>query len=173
MNNFKNRWEITKNWQLLFPFLGVVASLLCGYIIALKIIGKFTIGSDNTATILVWLVALALAYLFIKISLWCFKKLKNRWQVNYRWEFIAIFLCFAVTGSTAGRLSDPIMSVIGLSQENITSWIYWPVRILLIFPIYQVLLVFFGYIFGQYTFFKEFAIKMMSRMGLGLLVKKR
>ena len=115
--------------------------------------------------------ALLLGYLFIKISLWCFKKLENKWTVTYRWEFIAIFLCFAVTGSSAGRLSDPLMALIGLSKESTNGWLYWPVRILLIFPIYQVLLVIFGWIFGQYVFFKDFAKKMMSRIGLGFLIK--
>lgn len=172
MSDFKNRWEITKNWQLLFPIMGVLAALLCGYVIALKCITPFTNLSNFTTAVVLCTLTLLLAYIFIKISLWCFKKLENRWLVNHRWEFIAIFLCFAITGSTAGKLSDPIMSVIGMSQENCTGWVYWPVRILLIFPIYQVLLLFFGYIFGQYSFFKEFVIKMMSRMGLGSLVKK-
>lgn len=172
MNDFKKRWEITKNWQLLFPFLGVTASLLCGYIIAIKITNTLPEVSQITVTALLYVCTLLLAYVFIKISLWCFKKLKHKWQVNYRWEFIAIFLCFAVTGSTAGRLSDPLMNMIGLSQDGTNGWVYWPVRILLIFPIYQVLLVFFGYIFGQYSFFKQFARKMMFRIGLGLLVKK-
>ena len=64
------------------------------------------------------------------------------------------------------------MDLIGLGKDITSGWIYWPVRILLIFPIYQVLLVIFGWIFGQYTFFKAFATKMVSRLGLGFLFPK-
>jgi hypothetical protein len=43
----------------------------------------------------------------------------------------------------------------------------------LIFPIYQVLLVFFGFIFGQFKFFWNFEKKMLSRMGLGFLFNSK
>lgn len=169
MENFKKRWEITKNWQLIHPLLGLVATFFCAYLISKGIVKKFT-APETTG----YLVALAVGTLIvsialIKLTLWLFTKLYKRWGVTYRWELIAMFLVFAVTGSTAGRLSDPLMELVGLSRETTNGWLYWPVRILLIFPIYQVLLVIFGWIFGQYGFFKSFAIKMVSRMGLGFL----
>lgn len=172
IQRFKERWEITKNWQLIHPLLGIIASLLSGYLIGKRILGALPNKEGILYILLLAALSILLAYLFIKISLWCFKKLKNKWQVNYRWEFIAIFLCFAVTGSSAGRLSDPIMELIGLAKETTNGWLYWPARILLIFPVYQVLLLVYGWIFGQYTFFKGFASKMVSRMGLGFLVPK-
>jgi hypothetical protein len=118
------------------------------------------------------LIALVIAFILLKITFWLFTKLYKRWGVTQRWQLIAMFLVFAITGSTAGKISNPIMEFISLSKETTNGWIYWPVRILLIFPFYQVLLVIFGWIFGQYLFFKEFAIKMASRMGLGFLFKK-
>ena len=93
--------------------------------------------------------------------------------MTYRWEYIAIFLVFAVTGSTAGKISDPVMEWIGLARASISGWLYWPVRIVLIFPLYQVLLVIFGWLFGKYHFFRDFAIKMTSRMGFGFLFKRQ
>ncbi|RZL40902.1 MAG: diacylglyceryl transferase, partial [Pedobacter sp.] len=48
-------------------------------------------------------------------------------------------------------------------------WLYYPLYIILIFPIYQVLLVSFGSIFGQFKFFWEFEKKMLRSMGLGFL----
>ena len=172
MQQFKDRWEISQNWQLIHPFLGIIASLFSGYLLAKKITTSFSIENEVLATSLLTVFTVLLTYLLIKISLWFFKKLENRWKVNYRWEFIAIFLCFAVTGSSAGRISNPLMEFIGLPKETTMEWVYWPVRILLIFPIYQILLVIFGWIFGQFTFFKAFAQKMMSRMGLDFIFKK-
>ncbi|WP_375251827.1 MULTISPECIES: DUF6787 family protein [Dokdonia] len=172
MENFKTRWEITKNWQFIHVILGLIASFISAFLLSKAIISKFLEATSITYLVLLSLGTLLLTYLIIKFTLWLFTKLYDRWGVSYRWELIAIFLAFAVTGSTAGRLSNPLMEIIGLDKNLTSGWIYWPVRILLIFPIYQVLLVIFGWLFGQYTFFKAFAIKMVSRMGLGFIFTK-
>ncbi|MBE15690.1 MAG: prolipoprotein diacylglyceryl transferase [Cytophagaceae bacterium] len=171
MKAFKKRWEITKDWQLIHPILGLIASFFCGYLIAKAVVKAISSLSQNYQTF--WLIGLTLlvTYGIIKISLWLFSKLYKRWKVSARWELIALFLVFAITGSTAGKLSDPLMQVLGLDRETTSGWIYWPVRIIIIFPIYQILLVIFGWLFGQFAFFKEFAIKMASRMGFGFLFK--
>ena len=172
MENFKKRWEITQNWQLIHVLLGLIATFFSAYLMARGIAGAFTDEGSATYVGILIGVTLLCIFLIIKVTLWLFSKLYKRWGVTYRWELIAMFLVFAVTGSTAGRLSDPIMHLVGLDRDLVSGWIYWPVRILLIFPVYQVLLVIFGWIFGQYAFFKSFAIKMASRMGLGFLFKK-
>lgn len=172
MEKFKSRWEITKDWQFIHVILGLIATFISAFLLAKAIISKFIEATSTTYLVLLVLGTLLLSYLIIKITLWLFAKLYDRWGVTYRWELIAIFLAFAVTGSTAGRLSNPLMDLIGLGKGVTSGWIYWPVRILLIFPIYQVLLVIFGWLFGQYTFFKVFATKMVSRMGLGFIFSK-
>jgi hypothetical protein len=96
MQKFKKRWEISKNWQLIHPFLGILAALFSGYFLGKRIIGLFPDLEGYIVIILLGILSVSLGYLFICISLWCFKKLENKWLVNYRWEFIAIFLCFAV-----------------------------------------------------------------------------
>ncbi len=83
---------------------------------------------------------------------------------------IAIFIVFAITGSVSGRLAGPFTELIGLSSENVNPWIFWTARIVLIFPIYQILLVLFGWCFGQFGFFWNFEKKMLRRMGLGFLI---
>jgi hypothetical protein len=118
------------------------------------------------------LLTVIFTFLIIKICLFCFKKLKNRWRVDARWELIAIFMVFAITGSTAGRISSPIMQALGLGSDDISGWLYWPLRIVLIFPLYQIFLIIMGWIFGQFKFFYAFEKKTLSRLGLGLLFKK-
>jgi len=98
-------------------------------------------------------------------------KLKERWGVNSNWQIAVILIVFSVTGSAAAKLAGPITDVIGVTKD-LGGWVYWPIRILLIFPIYQVLLVFFGWLFGQFTFFWNFEKKMMRYMGLGFLLKE-
>ena len=96
-------------------------------------------------------------------------KLKQRWNITSNWQLAIIFIVFAITGSTAAYLSKPIMLLIGITKENLHWTIYWPLRILILFPIYQILLVIIGAIFGQFKFFWDFEKKMLYRMKLGFI----
>ncbi|MFT5077862.1 MAG: hypothetical protein ACI836_001358 [Saprospiraceae bacterium] len=98
------------------------------------------------------------------------KKLKERWNITSNWQLTVILIVFALTGSSAAKFAAPLTELIGIKSEM--GWyIYWPVRILIIFPIYQVLLVFMGWLFGEFRFFWEFEKKMLRRTGLGFLIK--
>ncbi len=103
------------------------------------------------------------------------KKLKERWGIESNFQLIVILLVFSVTGSTAVFVARPFLEWIGLRPDGFSgawwgSWIYWILRILVIFPIYQVLLVVFGAVFGQFSFFWNLEKKMLRRMGLGGLL---
>ena len=92
-----------------------------------------------------------------------YEKFKVRWEITSNRQAIIIFIVFGITGSVASKLAQPLTEFIGLNQDGNDWYIYWPVRIFLIFPIYQVLLIFFGSVFGQFKFFWSFEKKMMSR----------
>ncbi|TRZ45326.1 DUF6787 family protein [Robertkochia solimangrovi] len=95
-------------------------------------------------------------------------KLKQRWGITSNFQFLVILFVFAITGSCAAKLGSPVTEFIGVDRETSSGWVYWPVRIFSIFPIYQVLLVVFGWLFGQFQFFWNFEKKMLSRMGIRL-----
>jgi len=94
------------------------------------------------------------------------EKLKKRWGIESNFQIIVIFFVFAITGSSAVRLAAPICGFFGVFKETSPWYIYWFVRILLIFPLYQILLVCFGWLFGQFNFFWKFEKKMLARLGL-------
>lgn len=105
------------------------------------------------------------------------KKLKERWGIESNFQLIVILVVFSVTGSTAVYVARPFLEWIGLQPDGFSSawwgsWIYWILRILVIFPIYQVLLVIFGAVFGQFSFFWNLEKKMLRRMGLGGLLPR-
>ena len=98
------------------------------------------------------------------------EKLKQRWNITNNWQLIVILVVFAITGSTAAKFAAPTTDLIGVTRDM--GWyIYWPVRILIIFPLYQVMLVFFGWLFGEYNFFWNFEKKMLRHLGLSFLLK--
>lgn len=100
------------------------------------------------------------------------QKLKIRWGITSNFQLTVIFIVFAVTGSTSAYLSKPILKWLGLSKDDISLWLYYPLYIILIFPVYQVLLVSFGFIFGQFKFFWAFEKKMLRAVKLGFLLPK-
>tara|TARA_B100001146_G_scaffold225155_1_gene247041 strand:+ start:39418 stop:39954 length:537 start_codon:yes stop_codon:yes gene_type:complete len=170
VKKFKENWEITQNWQLIYPVLGVLLTFGFALLIASRFDG-FLESKPMQQFIFTGIASLILTYVFIAVSLFCFRKLKNRWDLQFRWQFIAVFMVFAITGSTAGKISSPVMNLIGLGKEDISGFLYWPLRILIIFPLYQILLLIVAWIFGQYAFFYQFEKKMLSRFGLGFMFK--
>lgn len=174
MKNFKNRWEIKENWQLLFPFLGIIGLLFSSYLLAGSFTGR-VLKLSSTDDYHMMTVGLLTVFIFIPLlglTLKIFKPLEKKWDVSYRWELIAIFIVFAVTGSTAAKISAPLLSFLNLYPDTTNGWIYWPLRILIIFPIYQILLLIVGWIFGQFQFFLNFEKKMLRRMGFSRFLKE-
>jgi O-antigen ligase len=96
---------------------------------------------------------------------------KKRWSITSNLQLTIIVLVFAITGSTSAWLSKPICVGLGITRESFQFW-FTPARLVLIFPIYQILLVFIGFLFGQFTFFWAFEKKMLKRIGFGFLFKE-
>ena len=99
-------------------------------------------------------------------------KLKERWGITSNFQVILIIIVFSINGSFAAWVAKPITEFIGISPEENGWLVYLPIRILLIFPIYQTTLPLVGFLFGQFKFFWNFEKKMLTRMGLGFLFKK-
>ncbi|MFG6687537.1 DUF6787 family protein [Mariniflexile sp. HNIBRBA6329] len=93
------------------------------------------------------------------------EKLKERWGIEQNWQIIIILIVFAITGSTASFIGKPILNYLNITSENFGSFGYWVVRIVLLFIMYQFMLVFFGWLCGQHKFFWNFEKKMLKRIG--------
>ena len=80
-------------------------------------------------------------------------------------QLIIIFIVFAITGSLSVVLGKYVLiSVFGESFLN--NDYYWFLRLILIFPIYQVLLIVVGASFGQFRYFWEIEKKILIKMKL-------
>ena len=159
MEKFKKHWEIQHNWQLLFPFFGLIG---LGYS-AFKISNAFL---KTYNFILIVIASLIIFFLLLKLILWIFKKLEKKWILDYKWEMIRVFMVFAVTGSSSLYVGRPIIKLIGITKENLNPLLYWILFIIIGLIFYQILLVTFGLLFGQFKFFWEFEKKMLRRFGL-------
>ena len=98
-------------------------------------------------------------------------KLKQRWGITSNWQLAVIFVVFAITGSSSVMVSKPILNFFGIAKDSMPYFFYVILKIVIVLPVYQVLLVGFGFLLGQFKFFWEFEKKMLKAMGLGFLFK--
>ena len=98
------------------------------------------------------------------------KKLKERWGITSNFQIVIIFIVFGITGSGSAYISGPLTNII-IGESELHWLIKLLIRIIVLTPIYQVLLLFFGYIFFQYKFFYNFVKKFMSILGCGFLFR--
>lgn len=159
MNKFKENWEIQHNWQLIFPLIGLLALGYSSYKLALVWFSEFGILVTIISSVILFAGLLAL-------TLKLFKVLEKRWKLEYRWEMIRVFIVFAVTGSSSLYVGRPIIKLLGITKENLNPILYWILFIIIGLIFYQILLVSFGWLFGQHKFFWEFEKKMLKRFGL-------
>ena len=99
-----------------------------------------------------------------------FDRLKLKWGIESNKQLVVIFIVFGLTGSLSVRLAKPVLEFLHINLENFQTlfwgdlW-YWILRVLIVFPVYQLLLILLGTLFFQFKFFWNFEKKILSRMG--------
>ncbi len=100
------------------------------------------------------------------------QKLKTRWGIRSNFQLVVIFIVFAINGSMSARIGVFLMNCVGLTKENMNPVAFYIIAGILILPLYPLLLMVVGWLFGQSGFFFPFAKKMLNRISFGLLYKK-
>lgn len=95
---------------------------------------------------------------------------KERYAITSNWQYGVIIIVFALTGSTSAFVAKPILAFLGITKTTFASWIYWMLYVILIFPVYQIILLSFGFLFGQFKFFWLFEKNMLRTLKLGFIV---
>lgn len=97
--------------------------------------------------------------------------LKERWGITSNFQIVLILIGFAINGSFAAYIARPLTEAVGLDPETTSWWIFWPLRVLLVFAVYQATLPIVGFCVGQFRFFWNMEKKMLKRMGLKCFFK--
>jgi hypothetical protein len=79
------------------------------------------------------------------------RKLKARWGVT-GWGVVAILASFSLAGMSVLKLAYPIVHAI--VPHDAPGWQYWTVKLLIVIPVYEVLLLIWGTLLGQGRFFR-------------------
>lgn len=83
-----------------------------------------------------------------------FNRLKIKWNIESNWQVFLIILVFTLAGPTVVFIKDWYFHLLAFDENTatITKTIAY---LLFIFPAYQVLLLFYGFLLGQFHFFWE------------------
>jgi uncharacterized membrane protein (DUF373 family) len=91
------------------------------------------------------------------------EKLQSKWQLNSIKQVLMVLLVFALTGFTILFIKQPIFDLLGISMEKGGVW-KTILYLLLVLPLYQAVLLLWGFIFGQFSFFWEHEKKFFRRI---------
>ena len=94
--------------------------------------------------------------------------MKKFLKVNSNFQLLIILIVFAITGSLSLYFSEFILNFLNVSQKNMNILLYWFLRILILFPVYQLLLILIGTLFGQFSYFWKFEKKFLKKIGINI-----
>jgi hypothetical protein len=92
------------------------------------------------------------------------KRLRQKWGVNSTRLFY-ILCVFAITGTTTAFITKQITSWLGL---DVSSAIYWIVKLFVLIIGYQLLILIVAIPFGQFRFFWNYEKKLLKWMAKNL-----
>ena len=81
------------------------------------------------------------------------EKIRSFFKVDSNLQLLIINIVFALTGTSSLFFADYILNILLINQNTYGNFLYWLIRIILILPIYQVLLIIFGSLFGEFKYF--------------------
>ena len=90
------------------------------------------------------------------------EKLKKRWQLNSIKQVLIVLVVFGLTGCTILLLKKPLLALIPEASRD--HWVFSLLYFIFIFPIYNLFLLFYGFLFGQFFFFWEFEKKTFRKI---------
>ena len=90
-------------------------------------------------------------------------KVRKSFKAENNWHLFIIFLVFAISGTLSVIVSGPIINFLKINELIDSYSLYLTIKILIIFPVYQIVLLVVGSFFGQYRYFLDFEKKMLMR----------
>ena len=91
------------------------------------------------------------------------EKLINLFKVKNLKQLVIVFLVFSITGSLSVVLGEPIINF--FFEDGFENNLYfWIIRIIIIFPLYQILLIIVGTIFGEFRYFWNIEKRILMRL---------
>ena len=94
------------------------------------------------------------------------KRIRNFFKVESNFQLLIVNIVFAVTGTLSVYFAGFILELFDITLVEYTKFQYWTLRILLLIPVYQFLLIIVGSMMGEFDYFWRMEKKMLGRFGI-------
>jgi hypothetical protein len=94
------------------------------------------------------------------------QKIIDKFHAKSFKHLVIIFLVFALSGSASLLMSSSILTTLNLKELINFYPLYLLVRIILLIPIYQLVLIIIATLFGEFRYFWNFEKKFFKRLRL-------
>ena len=75
----------------------------------------------------------------------------NFFGANSKLHLLKIFIIFGLAGSLSVILSEPLLQLVSIENYITNKFLYWLIRLILIFPLYQFVLIGVAFVSVSYT----------------------
>lgn len=93
------------------------------------------------------------------------QRLQTKWKLESLFQVVLVLVVFACTGFTILFIKNPILNFFGIERGGGQGLINTVLYLLLVLPLYQIILLIYGFIFGQFNFFWEKEKQIFRRIG--------
>ena len=83
------------------------------------------------------------------------QRLQTKWKLESLFQVVMVLVVFACTGFTILFIKNPILNFFGIERGGGQGFVNTVLYLLLVLPLYQIFLLIYGAIFGQFKFFWE------------------
>ena len=97
------------------------------------------------------------------------KRLQTKWKLESLIQVVMVLVVFACTGFTILFIKNPILDFFEVQKGG---FVNTSLYLLLVLPLYQIFLLIYGFIFGQFQFFWEKEKQILRRI-VGLFGNKK
>lgn len=91
------------------------------------------------------------------------EKLMQRWEVDSYGKLLLILFIFSITGISVLIAKKGLFTLMGIG-DGTPGWIKAMAWLFTVLPAYQILLLFYGFLFGQFDFVWRFEKKSVNRI---------
>jgi hypothetical protein len=94
------------------------------------------------------------------------EKLRQRWQLGSIFQVVIVLVVFACTGITIALIKRPLLLFL-FGESAAGSTLVTVLYYIFILPLYNVVLLAYGFLFGQFDFFWKFEKRFLGRIFSG------
>ncbi len=89
--------------------------------------------------------------------------LKKIFKTDSTYQLVVVFIVFGISGSLSVYLSKPVLELLNYQELISNSFLQVLIRLIIIFPIYQVILLAVALVFGEFKYFWNFGKKFWKK----------